>query len=153
MAMKTSTVLKRAKKLLETKGWTQRTKAVDKHGAVVSPASRKATRFGALGAVERVVYGTQPNHPLGGVYSHAELALWAALPRHIRQSGRGVCAYEDSARRTVADMLALFDSAIAVVEKTANEARDARNKDKARSMVAWHRGAERQRAVAQERGL
>jgi hypothetical protein len=53
MAMKTVTVLKRAKKLIETKGWTQGWFAKDRGGTQVNYDSANAVCFCIAGAVYR----------------------------------------------------------------------------------------------------
>lgn len=113
MAMKTVTVLKRAKKLIETKGWTQRVAARDKDGNEADPQSRKASCFCAMGAVERAALGTKDTVYTTAFY-HAEEALGLAVPAQYHGS---IPDYNDAPRRTKAQVLALFDRAIAKATK------------------------------------
>lgn len=102
--MKTSTVLKRAKRLLETKGWTQGWYARDKGGNETSPLSDEAVCFCSVGAVERAA-----GADYAYAYAFAIDKLVASLPRGWTR----VPEYSDAPRRTKAQVLALFDRAIA----------------------------------------
>lgn len=52
--MKSSTLLRKARNLLQKKGWCRQHEAKDKNGTPVDPLSKTAVSFCAAGAMERV---------------------------------------------------------------------------------------------------
>lgn len=108
--MKTSTVLKKAKALLETKGWTKGHLAEDKDGVPTHSLSTRATCFCAIGAIERAC-GREPFNALA--VGPAIDALTDVLPSSYAEPAD----YNDAPRRTKAQVLALFDRAIKLAEE------------------------------------
>lgn len=101
-------ILRDAKTLLETKGWTQHHYARNAEGAGASLAA-DAVCFCALGAIS-VASGGNPDDDYGSAAAYA-LA---------RTCGGGstwtVPEFNDAEGRTVAEVLAKFDEAIAAEE-------------------------------------
>lgn len=103
--------LRAARKLIERpEAWTKKEEARDSDGNSVGATSDYATCWCSLGAVERVCGGWNAR------YVAAELALADVLPKH---SGAVVWEYNDAPTTTHADILALFDRAIAAAEGSA----------------------------------
>lgn len=108
--MKTVTVLKKSRALLD-KGWTQGWFAKDENGCHVDYGAHNATYFCIAGAVYRTVgVATAPGS------SDAMDALTAVAPAQYKFS---LSQYNDAPRRTKAQVLGLFDRAIARLSEAA----------------------------------
>lgn len=95
--------LREGRALIATKGWTQGQFARDDRGAPVGPASPRATCFCGLGAILAVRAKTL-----------ADLDAQAAAHEALRRTaGRDFALFNDAPGRTVDDVLAKFDAAIA----------------------------------------
>jgi hypothetical protein len=106
MTKTTVEILKDAKALLETKGWTQGAAARNARGWTVGPNDGDAACFCGLGAVWAACPSINPL--IGG--SSAETALRATVPQNLFAS------FNDEEGRTVEEVLAKFDEAIAAEE-------------------------------------
>jgi len=102
--MNTVEILKGAKALLETKGWTQGAYARGKSGRVVKQP-RNAVCFCGIGAIS-VAAGGNTDDDLG-------YDAYKALERIV---GSGFPHYNDAPGRTKEEVLAVFDKAIAAEE-------------------------------------
>lgn len=102
--MNTVLILRAAKGLLETKGWTQGSYAKDAEGNRVPPELAQATCFCALGAVRAAPYA-------GG-----RMQAMIALLRAIGPEWSNVPDFNDARGRTAAEVIAKFDEAIAAEE-------------------------------------
>ncbi len=95
-------ILKKARRVIaRPEKWTKGVAARDKNGRECAPFAKEARCFCAIGAVERVA---MPDY---GAVRDAISALDAAT------RWKGTAEYNDSPRRTHAQILALFDRAIA----------------------------------------
>jgi hypothetical protein len=102
-AAATYSILKKAReKIADPKRWAQGQFATDKDGGFVDPQSPHACRWCAYGAIMAVA-GV-------GTTTLAMAALNSQVPRR-----RHVVVFNDSARTAHADILALFDRAIAAL--------------------------------------
>ena len=102
-------ILKDGRQLLIDKGWTQGTYAKDIHGDYIDPAGSDAACFCGHGAIYAAGGYRGVGTPPGNV-AQAELALNAAIQdAHFP-------AFNDAPGRTVEEVLAKFDEAIAAVE-------------------------------------
>jgi len=88
------------------RGWTQRGYACDANGNDASPASSLATCWCALG-------GIYANSRQRAAHDAAVVALMDAMPPG---AGHDVAAFNDATTTTQADVLALYDRAIAAQE-------------------------------------
>lgn len=102
--MNTVDILKGAKALIETKGWTQHTSARNASGGVVPPTSKTATCFCGLGAI---------NAAGADDFAHVVLAA-EALERQINDDW--FPNFNDAHGRTAEEVIAVFDKAIAAEE-------------------------------------
>lgn len=105
MTKSTVEVLRDAKALLETKGWTQRSWARNADGTGISAKSTEATCYCGLGAVAAA--------------SSEELQLLFGSPVTAaldRAAGGLFERFNDSPGRTLPEVLAKFDEAIATEE-------------------------------------
>lgn len=93
--MKTSTVLKRAKNLLITKGWTRRYEARDAHSHAVPYDSPRAARFCIIGACCAV----------------SATESFPARQILCEVAGNGLATFNDS-QKSVKPILEVFDEAI-----------------------------------------
>lgn len=109
--MNTVDVLKRAKSLIEDKGWTQGALARNRAGAHVCPTEHTAKSFCMLGAC----YAANP-HP--AYMANATDELLMALPKPYFE----VEAFNDAPGRTKEEVLAVFDKAIAAAGRKLAEA-------------------------------
>lgn len=88
------------------RGWTQGLYAIDLNGDKVDPTSEAASCWCAVGAIPRFVRGEH-------VHGEAVAALGWAIP--VNQCV-DVVGFNDLPTTTQADILALFDRAIAALE-------------------------------------
>jgi hypothetical protein len=104
--MKPSTILKRAKKLIE-RGWCKHTFATDADGKHVNPLGESARHWCVEGALLRIV--------------NDDGALWDAAFHYLGRStgGRGVAEFNDQ-QETSASVLEVFDRAIKLAIKEGN---------------------------------
>lgn len=105
MSAETAARLRTARQLLVDKGWTKGQMARNRDNEPEFPESRHARCYCAIGALWAAVPSGQRLEPLG--------ALLAALPEGYGDIGR----YNDQTARTLADILALYDRAIAAEEQ------------------------------------
>lgn len=100
-------LLRAARELLSDRGrWTKRAMARDCQGASVHPRDGVAHCFCSAGALEKCK-----------VFDEDALVASEALARTIYvQEGVGLVTYNDLASTSHADVLALFDKAVAYVE-------------------------------------
>ncbi|ORE90682.1 hypothetical protein ATO13_22221 [Stappia sp. 22II-S9-Z10] len=106
MSAAVAEVLRKARGYVE-RGWTQRSFARGPDGAVVSPVDASATCWCSIGAIMAA-----SNYDMT-VYVPASDALRAAI------AGSNLPRWNDDLRRTLADVLAAFDKAIAAAEREA----------------------------------
>ena len=78
-------ILREARRLLETRGWTTHTLARNSHGQFIDPAHDSAASFCAVGAIQRAIADTEDN----GVASAAGHAR-CALDHVVRADGGNV---------------------------------------------------------------
>jgi hypothetical protein len=106
--VKTIDALRKARELISDPArWTQGFFAHSKTGRRVDPRGRSAVCWCVLGACDRVA-GRSRN-----ANADAQIALHKARPRGYRN----VAHYRDRPKRKHADVLALFDRAIAAAER------------------------------------
>jgi hypothetical protein len=113
--MTTVEVLQQAKQLIATSGWTQGCSARNSVRIPVTVMAEAAVAFCATGAIERVVRvdGGDP-HPLK--YDAIEYLARALHRPDTVGRVETITRYNDALQRTVADVLALYDQAIALAE-------------------------------------
>lgn len=104
-------VLTEARDLIRTKGHCKHFAATDRRGLSVDPLSLEAASFCAIGAVVAAA-GADAE-----VERDAYDALREALTLHYGDNTTSVAEWNDSKFRTPADVLRLFDLAIAEVPK------------------------------------
>lgn len=92
--------------------WTKGVNARDANGEPVEACDSDAVCYCTLGAVDSIGYSAVSTRD----YSRAVLALEAAIPEGFRLE---VFEYQDLPETTHADVLALFDRAIAATSETA----------------------------------
>lgn len=106
--MKISTLLKKARRLLTNpKRWLKGAEAADRRGVLVSPRSKKAETFCAIGAVGR--YTSE------GWDSATQICLASnALAGAIRSKTfrRDIVGFNDAKRTSHKQLLGVFDRAI-----------------------------------------
>lgn len=98
-------------KIRARKRWARGFFAYTKTGAKVWPTEKSAASWCAWGAVKVVT----ADHP--DTENPALHFLLKSLPRRARSNCCGISAYNDGPRTTHADILALFDRAIAAAER------------------------------------
>ena len=98
--------LVRARELVE-RGWCQGWFARDADGVEVSFASQSACRFCAIGAIRRVADIPDGNNGIGLLFRAGGL------------TALDLAAWNDAPERTQADVLALYDAAIALARAEA----------------------------------
>lgn len=81
--MNTAKILRRAAKLLETKGWTRGAYARTSSGRFCEPNCREAVRFCAIGAIERAGGGT-----VGPAYAALRRAIEGTVAHWNDTKGR-----------------------------------------------------------------
>lgn len=109
--MKTSTILKRAKKLIsDPKRWTQHAFAKAANGNVIGPESDNAVCWCSIGALRKASFGT-------GCYGRAEAMLEMAAKRFQIQIYRQTYPDDVNDQRDHATVLRMFDSAIRLAER------------------------------------
>jgi hypothetical protein len=94
-------VLRRAKALLKKKGWTRGAMARDVEGNPVIARSKKAAKFCAVGAI----------HAVAAAGERQRVKALDALDSAAGPHDHAV-SYNDARRRTLAQVLTLFDKAI-----------------------------------------
>jgi len=105
--MKTSEVLRAAREKIERpEAWTKGCGAVTASGAVVFPTSEFAARWCAVGSIDAVTDGDL----------RANVAARAAL-RALTMKYISTIFWNDAPERTHAEVLAVFDAAIADAER------------------------------------
>ncbi len=107
--------LKAGRERLVTKGWTQRMMARDCAGMMVLCRDDRAACYCALGAL---FAGFPPDtvEALEEKPKKALSTLFSALPGHKDGCVETVASYNDAEGRTLEDILALYDRAIASVQ-------------------------------------
>lgn len=106
-------ILKEARTLIDEKGWTQRASARDPYGNNVGATNRHAVCFCSLGALHRAAVELHgPSADMAEI-KHAIDRLQRSLP----QGFTAVSLWNDRSERTKAEVLAVFDKAIASAEK------------------------------------
>lgn len=103
--------LKKARKLIEKEeNWTRKVSARDARGKEVEAIANEAVCWCAYGALERVC-----TRKKGDVVAWAWslIALWDSIPVKPRVGKLVLSAYNDRRTTTHADILALYDRAIA----------------------------------------
>lgn len=105
--MNTVDILKAAKQLLVDKGWTQEAFARDTTGDKVRAWAGEARCFCGIGAIRAAVGGIQPGEP--ACYALAD-AIGA------KDCYEDFFEFNDAPGRTVDEVLAVFDKAIAAEE-------------------------------------
>lgn len=103
-------VLKKARKLIETKGWTQVVEARDEDGNAIDYRDERAICFCALGALWRAADGFE-----------SDLAVDARATLASCVHTDHIIDWNDRKRRTKEDVLAAFDRAIKKAEKEAKQ--------------------------------
>jgi hypothetical protein len=118
--MTLSQILRAARETIaDPKHWTQGAYARDKHGVPVDSLRGEGCTFCTFGAVRHVVAKENAE------YFEAEVALDSSVPRDGMGATIGAINFNDAPTTTHADVLALFDRAIARAEaqETRAEAR------------------------------
>jgi hypothetical protein len=108
--VKPVTILKRAKKLIETKGWCRGIEARDANGKGVDFNSTRAATYCVLGAIAKAG-GTNLGDIPGDVYT--------ALANNIPGRFQMISEFNDSSTTTKKKVLAAFDRAIASLQQPA----------------------------------
>ena len=103
--MKTITVLRKAKRLIE-KGWTKRAWARNSHGRAVDAHSRSAVRFCALGAIRLASKGVTADRVGARDALHSVLEFTSNIEN-----------FNDDPGTKKSDVIRLFNRAIAAERK------------------------------------
>lgn len=101
--MSAAETLRLARDILVEKGWTQASHARSYDGARISPLSEKAVCFCAEGAI-RAVCGSWTSTNLATAYLR-------------KATGTRIDVYNDAPGRTLEEILARYDEAIAMAEQ------------------------------------
>ena len=112
--MTTKEILEQARALIE-RGWTQGTAARNSNGDHVSATSRHACEWCATGALY-AIYETIPNWRDNRRTDEAAILIRAAIPKGSNDFHETIVSFNDAIETTKADMLAVFDEAIARCE-------------------------------------
>jgi hypothetical protein len=99
--MKASTILIKARNLIENKGWCQFHLAFDKDGNYADPQSEKACKFSMLGAVSRYC---GDNYQSAVNYLQEEASMYIGM--------RSIVLFNDAYAKNKKDVIELFDKAI-----------------------------------------
>lgn len=103
-------ILKRARSLLEEKGWTQEVEARDSLGRKVNPTSDSAVCFCTIGAIRRAAFE---------LTGSAQIDAYGAPPTAvIRQVTAGpIVGCNDDPVTDVGHILMMFDFAVLIAEE------------------------------------
>ena len=117
------TILKKAKQVLAEKGWTQGAFAHDGRGRLVDYSDRTAVQFCMLGAlyyasdVDNVRARSRTAFFFYPAFYHASRCLTKAVRAATDNSCGDPTIFNDMPRRTKADCLKVYDTAIALAEE------------------------------------
>ena len=109
--MTTKEILVKVRGLIE-RGWTQNASARNANGDRVAPTSRHACKWCATGALY-AIYETIPNWRDDPKTDETSDLVRAALPKRSNDFHKTIIGFNDADNTTQADILAVFDEAIA----------------------------------------
>ena len=112
--MTTKEILEQARALIE-RGWTQNASARNADGDHVAPTSRHACKWCASGALN-TVYETIQNWRDDPKTEEASDLVRAAIPKGSNDFHKTIIGFNDAIETTKADILSVFDEAIARCE-------------------------------------